>query len=90
MKKALYSSLIALTAISTVLPTLTTPAEARRGRNLAIGAGVILGAAALAAASSRRAHADEHYYNGGSQCRRWRYRCNHGSDWACEKFDRHC
>lgn len=94
MKKFIYSSLVALTAISAAIPVVTTNAEARRGhghgRGLAIGAGVLLGAAALAAGSRRSYAGDRHYYNGGSQCRRWRWRCNDGSDWACDKYDRHC
>lgn len=93
MKRILYSALVALTAISAALPVVTTSAEARRGRGLAIGAGVVLGATALAIAGSRnRAYAGDRYYedDGDRQCRRWRHRCNDGSDWACSKYDRNC
>ena len=94
MKRVLYSALVALTAIGAVLPVATTSAEARRGygRGLAIGAGVVLGATALAIAGSRnRAYAGDRYDDdGGGQCRRWRHRCRDGSDWACRKYDRNC
>jgi hypothetical protein len=95
MKRMIYSALVALTAISATLPVLSTSAEARRGRGLAIGAGVVLGATALAIAANRnRAYAGERYhsYDGASpsQCRRWHWRCEDGSGWACRKYDRHC
>lgn len=94
MKKFATSSLAALMAVSAVIPAVTTSAEARnRGRNVALG--VLGGAAALAiiAGSSRRAHAsdyEDNYDDGDRQCRRWRYRCEDGSSWACRKFDRNC
>lgn len=93
MKRILYSALVALTAVSAALPVATTSAEARRGRGLAIGAGVVLGATALAIAANRnRAYAGDRVYvdDGERQCRRWHYRCEDGERWACRKFDRNC
>ena len=95
MKNIVTPALAALMAISALIPATTTTAEARRGRGLAIGAGVLIGAAALAAAANHdRAYAGERrhysYDDGESQCRRWNYRCDQGSDWACRKFDRNC
>ncbi|MEQ1669869.1 MAG: hypothetical protein ABL893_03330 [Hyphomicrobium sp.] len=97
MKKTVTSALAALMAVSTLIPLTSTAAEARRGhgRGLAIGAGVLLGAAALAAAANRdSAYAGERRYrsydSGEGQCRRWRHRCEDGSDWACRKYDRNC
>lgn len=87
MKTLATTSLAALMAMFAVMPASTTPAEARHGRGLAIGAGVVLGAAALAAAAEAR---DRRGYSWRRQCRRWYIRCEDGSDWACEKYDRHC
>lgn len=90
MKKLATTSLAAVMAVSAVMMSMTTSAEARRGRNLAIGAGVVLGAAALAAAANR-AEAREYRRSGWrSRCRRWYHRCEDGSDWACEKYERNC
>lgn len=94
MKSFATKALSALVAVSLMAPILSTEAEARRGRGAALGLGIglgILGAAAIA--GSNRAYADDHYYEGPryrDQCGKWNYRCNRGSDWACEKFDRHC
>lgn len=99
MKSLPALSLSALMAVTLALPTMTTEAEARKGRNTALAAGAVLGIAAAAALSSpRRAYADDGYYverrsyGSGyrSQCRKWNYRCDRGNDWACEKFDRNC
>ena len=58
------------TALSVGALTLATPAEAgRSGRNLAIGAAIGLGAAAIIAGSHRR----NHYYDYGYQPRPYYY-----------------
>lgn len=91
MKKITVASMAALMAITAALPIATTSAEARnRGRNIAIGAGILLGAAALAA-SSNRAYANDYRPRGRSgfwsTCRKWLRQCNNGNDWSCEKYE---
>jgi hypothetical protein len=93
MNKIATSTLAALMAVSAVLPAMTTQAEARRGRGALIAGGVILGATALAIAGSRRSHASEYYADDEDdswrrRCRQLEHRCNEGSDWACEKYER--
>ncbi len=101
MKQLTALGLSALMASTLVLPNLSVPADARNGRNAAIAAGAVLGVAAAVALSSR-ARADDGYYDRrdygyrgdrggyGNDCRRLSYKCDRGSDWACEKFDRNC
>lgn len=92
MNKFVSASLAALMAISTIIPATSTVAEARRGRNLAIGAGVILGAAALAAAASRSEARSYGYSNRRGSgfyatCRKWYRQCDRGNDYSCEKYE---
>jgi hypothetical protein len=98
MKQLISLSLAALIAVTAVIPASSTVAEARRGRNIAIGAGIILGAAALAAAAnSNRAYAGDREYRSYSRssgrsgfwerCRRWYRQCDRGNDYACEKYE---
>ncbi len=93
MKKFVSASLAALVAVTAIIPATSTVAEARnRGRNVAIGAGIILGAAALAAAANNnRAYGGE-YRSGGRSgfwrtCRKWYRQCSGGNDYACEKYE---
>lgn len=91
MNKFVSASLAALMAVTTIIPATTTSADAgRRGRNIAIGAGVVLGAAALAAAASR-AEARDYSYRRSSgfyaTCRKWYRQCEYGNDYACEKYE---
>ena len=92
MQKLTASALSLMVAFSALASS--TPASAHRNRGLAIGAGVALGVAAAAIiANSHRAHADEYYSSSGDRydrCDRWRWRCDHGNDYACEKFERYC
>lgn len=90
MNKFVSASLAALMAVTTLIPATSTDAEARRGRNLAIGAGVVLGAAALAAAASRSEARDYRYSRSSGfarTCRKWYYQCDRGNDYACEKYE---
>ena len=95
MKQVISFSLAALIAVTAIIPATSTDAEARRGRNVAIGAGIILGAAALAAAAnSNRAYADDRgYYRSSGRsgfwrtCRKWYRQCDNGNDYACEKYE---
>ncbi|MBR2536248.1 MAG: hypothetical protein IKE66_09280 [Hyphomicrobium sp.] len=89
MNKFVSASLAALIAVTAVLPASSTVADARRtGRNLAIGAGVILGAAALAAAANS-ANARSYRRSNGfyATCRKWYRQCDRGNDYACEKYE---
>lgn len=90
MRKFVSASLAALMAVTAMIPVSTTSAEAgRRGRNIAIGAGVILGAAALAAAANG-ARADGYRYRRSGfwqTCRKWYRQCSDGYDYACEKYE---
>mgnify|MGYP001287641336 CR=1 FL=1 len=90
MKNLATTSLAALMAVSTILPATTSTAEAGRGRGLAIGAGVILGAAALAAAANSAEARAYRRSRWRERCDNWYYRCERGSDWACEKFENNC
>ena len=90
MYKFTATTIAALMAAVAVMPATSSPADARhRGRNVAIG--VLTGAAALAIiANGNRAHASDYDDGDYNQCRRWRHRCDDGSDWACRKYDRNC
>lgn len=59
----------------------------RRNRNRAIAGAVVLGIAAAIAAEAARADESRHY---GRKCRRWARLCDHGRDWACDKYDYNC
>jgi hypothetical protein len=90
MKRFATQSLAALMALSAVIPATTTSAEAHR-RGAYIAGGVILGATALAIASSRRAHAADYYDDDGDswrrRCRYLAHRCDEGSGWACRRYE---
>jgi hypothetical protein len=94
MKFMTTTALAALLAFGAALPVTSTSAQAGHRRGALIAGGVILGATALAIAGSRRAHASEVYVDDDEdeafrrQCRRLEHRCNEGSDWACERYDR--
>ncbi len=72
----------------------------RRGRGLAIGAGIVTLGIIGALAASRRARGRDHYYERRyqprhryhyrNQCRRWLSRCRHGNDRACWRYDTRC
>lgn len=88
MNKFVSASLAALMAVTAIIPASSTVAEARKGRNLAIGAGIILGAAALAAAANN-ANAGSYRRSNGfwATCRKWYRQCDRGNDYACEKYE---
>lgn len=90
MKKFVSASLAALLAVTAMIPATSTVAEARnRGRNVAIGAGIILGAAALAAAANRSEARGYRSDRRGfwATCRKWYRQCDAGNDYACEKYE---
>jgi hypothetical protein len=90
MKKFVSAALAALLAVTAMIPATSTVAEAgHRGRNVAIGAGIILGAAALAAAANR---SEAHGYRSGrsgfwATCRKWYRQCEGGYNYACQKYE---
>lgn len=89
MNKFVSASLAALIAVTAIIPASSTVVEAgKRGRNIAIGAGVILGAAALAAAANS-ANARSYRRSNGfyATCRKWYRQCDRGNDYACEKYE---
>ena len=90
MQKFAVTGLAALMAFSALIPAVNSSAEARRGRNTAIAAGVILGVAAAAALSSRPARASNSY-NQRTKWERYCYdlyrRCDNGSNYACRKYE---
>ena len=99
MNKIASTLMASALAVSIVVPTLSSPAEARRGRGVAVGAAIglgILGAAAIA--GSRRAYADDYgdgygyrsSYGHRRACGKWDYQCARGNDWSCEKLQNHC
>jgi hypothetical protein len=93
MKSLTSTAMAALLAVSAIIPATSQPAEARN-RGAWIAGGVILGATALAIAGSRRSHASEVYVDEDEdeafrrRCHQLEHRCNEGSDWACEKYER--
>jgi hypothetical protein len=88
------TALAALLAFGAALPATSTDAEAGHRRGALIAGGIILGATALAIAGSRRAHASSPDYADDEdeafrrRCHQLEHRCDAGSDWACEKFER--
>jgi hypothetical protein len=79
----------AIALVIATLPAATHEAEARN-KGAKVAAGVVLGAAALAIiANSGRAHADERESRRDwrEHCQRLYYRCSHGSNYACEKYE---
>lgn len=94
MTKHISMLMAAVFAFGFAMTVIAPDAEAgrRSRRNVAIGLGA-LAATAIIVGSSRRARADDGYYvddRPRMSCRRLRYRCEDGSDWACRKYDRHC
>lgn len=89
MNKFVSASLAALMAVTAIIPASSTVAEARKGRNLAIGAGIILGAAALAAAANSANAGSYRRSRSGfwATCRKWYRQCDNGNDYACEKYE---
>ena len=86
MAKFVTAALAALVAFSAVATSASSPAEARKGRNTAIAAGVILGIAAAAALSSN-ANAEPQRSSWAQRCRNLYNRCVDGSNYACNKYE---
>lgn len=93
MKRFAILALTTLLAVSTAIPAVSTPAEARN-RGGKIAAGVVLGAAALAIiASQNKANAGEYRGERRSRsgfwrtCEKWLNQCNNGYGYACEKYE---
>lgn len=70
-----------------------------RHRGYGIGAGIVTLGILGAIASSRRAHADDRYYEERryrprhsyrNKCNRWLRRCRRGNDRACWRYDTRC
>ncbi|MFN0219207.1 MAG: hypothetical protein ACKVP4_10370 [Hyphomicrobium sp.] len=88
MKSTVTLALAAIVAAGALLPAFSTEAEARRGRNRALAAGVVLGLGTAAVLSSDGAYARGRGHR--ARCRDLDYRCDMGSERACYKFDRYC
>ncbi|MGQ0456366.1 MAG: hypothetical protein ACT4OU_04820 [Hyphomicrobium sp.] len=88
MKSYAAMSLAALLALSVVLPTVSTEAEARRGTKRAIAAGVAAAVIGTAIVNSDRSYARGRAHR--ERCEDLDYRCDMGSSRACYKFDRYC
>ncbi len=86
MTKFAAHALIALMAVSAVIPAFTTEAEARR-RGFRTGAAIVLGltAAAIIASSANANSSSQRSW--ARQCNRWYNRCINGNNYACEKFE---
>jgi hypothetical protein len=86
----------AIAAMIAALATTTftvTPVEAKNRRTGAVVAGVIVGATALAiagAAANAEDRRSRPYRASGQECRRWNRHCDRGSEWSCNKYERHC
>lgn len=94
MKKVLGLSATALATAALLAGTTFTINTAEAGRRgAAIGLGIIAGAA-TAAILSDSARAERRYYRRDRyrhSCGNLAYRCDRGSDWACDRFyDRGC
>ena len=70
-----------------------------RHRRYGIGAGIVTLGILGALAASRRAHADDYYYEERryrprysyrNKCQRWLRRCRHGNNRACWRYDTRC
>ncbi|MGL4396213.1 MAG: hypothetical protein ACRCS9_06725 [Hyphomicrobium sp.] len=106
MKKSLTLVMLGLLAFAMGLTSFDSSAEARRrhsGRNLAIGlvagaaaAAIIAGSANASERRSRstyRAYGDDDGYRVVRRrptCGQLLDRCNAGSDWACDRYERRC
>jgi hypothetical protein len=89
MNKIAGYGLSALMAATLMIPISTQEAEARRGRNTALAAGVLLGVAAAAAiGSSARADSRRNSYE--RQCNRLARSCDRGNDRACWTYEDRC
>ncbi|MBL8881573.1 MAG: hypothetical protein JNL45_00820 [Hyphomicrobium sp.] len=80
---------IALFAFGLGMTSFHSEADARRGRNVAIGVAAGLATMAIiseaARADERRRRGDRRY-----SCERLMDKCDAGEDWACEKYERRC
>lgn len=94
MRRLAILTLTTLLAASTIVPAVSTPAEARN-KGAKIAAGVVLGAAALAIiANQNKANAGEYreerrprrsgFWN---TCNKWYNQCSNGNNYACEKYE---
>jgi hypothetical protein len=94
MKKVLGLSAAVLATGALLVGTTVTTNTAEAGRRgAAIGLGIVAGVA-TAAILSDSARAERRYYRRDRyrhSCGQLAYRCDHGSDWACDRFyDRGC
>lgn len=90
MNKIAGFGLSALMAATLIIPVSTYEAEARRGRNTALAAGLLLGVAAAAAVGSSSARASSRESRYERECNRLAYRCDRGSDRACWAYEDRC
>lgn len=82
--------------LTTALPAMTTPAEAKN-KGAKVAAGVVLGAAALAIIASQNKANAGGYSEGRSErsgrsgfwrtCEKWYAQCSDGNDYACQKYE---
>jgi hypothetical protein len=101
MNKFTTAALSTILAAGLMIPSMSSEAEARNGRNTAFAAGAVLGIAGAAALASRPAYG---YYDSGygyrhsgyrrsgyrGYCRDLARRCDYGSRRACYHYDRDC
>lgn len=95
--KTVSAFVTALMVFSLALTSFGTSADARHGRNTAIGIAAGIATLAIIAGASRaraeRYDDDEEYRprryrsGGGISCSRLLRKCNNGSNWACEKYE---
>lgn len=93
MNKFTTAALSTLLAAGIILPTLSSDAEARRGRGTALAVGAVLGLGAAAALAGRPAYADDYGYRRSRYrryCDRLAWRCEDGSRRACWRYDDEC
>ena len=87
--KLLSLAAIALFAFGFGMTSFRSEADARTGRNVAIGVAAGLATMAIISeatrADERRRRSDRRY-----SCGRLMDRCDAGQDWACEKYERRC
>lgn len=86
MKKSITTLAAALMLAGAILPTVSTSAEARKGRNTALAAGVVLGVAAAALLSSG-AQARPRRTNWQRYCSNLYNKCINGSNYSCQKYE---
>lgn len=89
MKLPITLSMLALAAFAAGMTAFQAPADAyhrHRGRNIAIGIGAAAATAIILSEAARAERRRGYRYS----CAELYDRCDAGSNWACERYERRC